>query len=71
MGWFIKSSYRDAGTSERREETQRVPVHGDITDEIATEFRKVLRETLARAADDESDISVEVAYLGDRTAVRS
>jgi hypothetical protein len=38
-----------------------------VTDEITTAFRAILFQALAEAADDESDMVVEVAYLGERT----
>lgn len=67
MAWFIKSSFVDqSGTHQER--TERVAATGEnVTDEITTAFRNILFQALAEAADDESDLSLEVAYLGERS----
>jgi hypothetical protein len=56
----------------RQERTERVPATAvNVTDEIATAFRAILFQALAEAADDESDLSVEVAYLGERSLAKN
>jgi hypothetical protein len=64
--WFIKSEFRDTdGKPVNR--TERVPALADVTGEITTAFRTILFQALAEAADDESDVTVTVAYVGERS----
>ena len=65
MPWFIKSEFRTAD-GQHVERTERVPALGNVTDEITTAFRAILFQALAEAADDESDLTVTVAYVGQR-----
>lgn len=65
MAWVIKSEFKDAnGKPVTR--TERVGALANVTDEITTAFRNILLQTLANAADDESDLTVTVAYIGER-----
>lgn len=65
MPWMIKREYRDAA-GKTIERTERVPAHTDVTDEITAAFRLTLFQVLAEAANDESDLTVTVAYVGNR-----
>ena len=67
MPWIIKSEFKDRETGKASETTQRVPAQANVTDEITTAFRAILFETLANAADDNSDLTVTVAYIGERS----
>ena len=63
--WFIKSEYKNKD-GQPTTETQRVPVTGNVREQLLRAIDVILLETLAKAADDNSDLTVTIAFVGDR-----
>jgi hypothetical protein len=69
MPWLIKAEFQHAD-GYHVERSERIPAHADVTDELTRAFRAILFQALAEAADDNSDLTLTVAFVGsqDRAA---
>jgi hypothetical protein len=70
MPWLIKAEFRN-DDGKKVERTERIPAQNDVTNEITTAFRNILFQALAEAADDNSDLTVTVAFVGEPSHPRS
>ena len=69
MPWMIKREYQSAA-GRPVEKTERIPATDPtdrgVCEQLTAAFRETLFQVLAEAADNESDLTVTVAYVGKR-----